>query len=346
MGNLYLGNNRVKPSTCVGINPSGTINITTNGNINVTNYANANVNVQGISPVTIYKGTVDGNGVLTSFNNENDTTTVAYKTPDGKLIFEGFNNIIASGEENSLSESIINFKNDTTITSVDLSNLININNHNCLFRSFLNCTNIKSVNLSSLTSVSGRLAMSCMFYGCTKLKSVNLDSLVSISSTLAFDSIFGSCNLESINLPNLTTIQSLGGSNAFGQGLSYCYNLKHINIDALTTISGSFTMTVFFRNCTNLESVNFKSLNSIQGYRALISAFEDCTKMKHIYFPSLNTSSFGSTYTNQFNNLVENVNGCTIHFPSNMQSTISTLDTYPLFGGTNTILLYDLPATN
>jgi hypothetical protein len=38
----------------------------------------------------------------------------------------------------------------------------------------------------------------------------------------------------------------------------------------------------------------------------------------------------------------------TIHFPSNMETTISTLTTYPLFGGTSgyVTLAFDLPATS
>ena len=37
----------------------------------------------------------------------------------------------------------------------------------------------------------------------------------------------------------------------------------------------------------------------------------------------------------------------TIHFPSNLQSTISQLDGYPLFGGESgyIVLAFDLPAT-
>jgi hypothetical protein len=38
----------------------------------------------------------------------------------------------------------------------------------------------------------------------------------------------------------------------------------------------------------------------------------------------------------------------TIHFPSNLESTIQTLTGYPLFGGTSgkVVLAFDLPATS
>jgi hypothetical protein len=62
-------------------------------------------------------------------------------------------------------------------------------------------------------------------------------------------------------------------------------------------------------------------------------------------FPALTSTSFGS-YTNQFNNMLRMVTGCTVHFPSNLQSVIgSWSDITAGFGGTNTVVSFDLPAT-
>lgn len=72
--------------------------------------------------------------------------------------------------------------------------------------------------------------------------------------------------------------------------------------------------------------------------------FESCVNLTTLSFPALTSTSFGS-YTNQFDGLMSAVTGCTIHFPSNLQATIATLDGYPDFGGTNTVLAFDLPAT-
>lgn len=69
------------------------------------------------------------------------------------------------------------------------------------------------------------------------------------------------------------------------------------------------------------------------------------TGITDLYFNSLTSSSFGS-YTNQFSNMLSGVTGCTVHFPSNLQSVIgSWADVTNGFGGTNTIVLFDLPAT-
>jgi hypothetical protein len=62
-------------------------------------------------------------------------------------------------------------------------------------------------------------------------------------------------------------------------------------------------------------------------------------------FPALKTTSFGS-YTNQFADMLSGVTGCTVHFPSNLQAVIgSWSDVTSGFGGTNTTVLFDLPAT-
>jgi hypothetical protein len=44
--------------------------------------------------------------------------------------------------------------------------------------------------------------------------------------------------------------------------------------------------------------------------------------------------------------MLPGVTGCTVHFPSNLQSVIgSWADVTEGFGGTNTTVLFDLPAT-
>ena len=73
--------------------------------------------------------------------------------------------------------------------------------------------------------------------------------------------------------------------------------------------------------------------------------FQNCTHLTSISFPALTSTSFGS-FTNQFNNMLYGVTGCTVHFPSNLQSVIgSWADVTNGFGGTNTTVSFDLPAT-
>ena len=70
------------------------------------------------------------------------------------------------------------------------------------------------------------------------------------------------------------------------------------------------------------------------------------TKITSLSFPALTQTSFGN-YTNCFNNMLYCVTGCTVHFPSNLQSVIgSWSDVTKGFGGTNTTVLFDLTATS
>jgi hypothetical protein len=78
--------------------------------------------------------------------------------------------------------------------------------------------------------------------------------------------------------------------------------------------------------------------------------FINCQNLTSVSFPALTSASFGS-YKNQFSNMIQNVTGCTIHFPSNLDpqggsTVISSLTGYPSFSGTNTVLAFDLPSTN
>jgi hypothetical protein len=77
--------------------------------------------------------------------------------------------------------------------------------------------------------------------------------------------------------------------------------------------------------------------------------FNGCTALTTVSFPALTTSSFGS-YINQFTNMLKltgNTVTHTLHFPSNLESTIQGLTGYPLFGGISgyVVCAFDLPAT-
>lgn len=112
---------------------------------------------------------------------------------------------------------------------------------------------------------------------------------------------------------------------------------------------GKHGLIYAFYGCTGLTTVDLSSLTSV-GTNGLANAFRNCTGLTDIYFRALTTSSFG-TYKNQFNNMMTATGTSkthTLHFPSNMESTILGLTGYPLFGGTSgyVVLVYDLPATS
>ena len=149
--------------------------------------------------------------------------------------------------------------------------------------------------------------------------------------------------------------------------------VKHINLTAITgyiNFAGVFTSSVGFTslksvNCSNatkcylirgfigtpLESIDFSSLTDLTesgalgGTAATGGAFANCTSLQDLSFPALTSTSFGSR-TNQFNYMLNGVTGCKVHFPSNLQSVIGSWSSVSSgFGGTNTTVLWDLPAT-
>lgn len=153
---------------------------------------------------------------------------------------------------------------------------------------------------------------------------------------------YDSANITDVDLSSLTTVS---GYYALRYAFYYCTNLTLLNLSSLTTVSGESAFGDAFRGCTNLTgALVLSNLTTISGRRAFASIFRD-TNIISISFPALTSTSFGS-YTDQFNRMLTGVTGCTVHFPSNLQSVIgSWSDVTAGFGGTNTTILFDLPAT-
>ena len=230
------------------------------------------------------------------------------------------------------------YKPDNTATSFSLNGATDIDQY-ALYRAFYECTNLTSADLSSLTTISGDHAMASCFYFCGGLRSVDLSSLTTISGVRAMDDCFTFSELVSVDLSSLTTIS---GSGSMSTCFYNCGGLTSVSFPALTTISGANAMYNCFYNCSGLTSVSFPALTTISGANALNLCFSYCTNLTEIRFPAL--QSLG-TPLSQFNNMLSGVTGCTLHFPSNMQSEVESRSGYPDFGGTNTVVLFDLPPT-
>lgn len=133
---------------------------------------------------------------------------------------------------------------------------------------------------------------------------------------------------------------------------SVCYNcteLTEINFDSLSAINyeGSVFQSAFY-GCSSLPTARFPMLRIIEGNSCFSGAFGNCTALISLYFDSLRNANMSST--NAFSNIVQGVTGCTIHFPKNLDpakgsTTISSLSGYPNFGGTSTVLAFDLPSS-
>jgi len=190
--------------------------------------------------------------------------------------------------------------------------------------------------------------LSYAFYGCTGLTSVDLSSLTTVSGGNGLQNAFRDCTgLTSVDLSSLTTVSGNSGLSSAFYG---CPRLTSVDLSSLTTVSGSSGLYYAFSGCARLTSVDLSALTTVSGNQGLQYAFNGCTALTSVSFPSLTTTSFGS-YKNQFIGML-NITGKTtthtLHFPSNLQSTISGLSGYPNFGGTSgyVVLAFDLPATS
>lgn len=141
-----------------------------------------------------------------------------------------------------------------------------------------------------------------------------------------------------LGLSSLTSIDFHGMDSAFTD----CTGLTGVDLSSLTSI-GNYGMLSTFEN-TGLTSVDFPALTSIGRY-GMKNAFAFCFELTDIYFWALDTTSFGS-YTNQFDGMLSDLPSVTLHFPENLEETISQLTGYPTFGGGDVVCEFDLPATS
>lgn len=208
---------------------------------------------------------------------------------------------------------------------------------------------VTSISLPKLKTVTGIYGMQNILRLNTSITSLSLPELTTISSVYGCGQMCNGCiNLTYISLPKLTTITGNYGLYYLLQGTK----IQSFSLPELTTALGIYCLGYCCQNCQLLETASFPKLSDISGTYTLAYGFNNCRNITDIYFNSLTTSSFGSNvnqFTGMFNSLTAYESGtCTVHFPSNLSSTISGLTGYPLFGGTSgvIVLAFDLPATS
>lgn len=208
--------------------------------------------------------------------------------------------------------------------NLDLRSLTEITGGSgCFSSAFVYQTQITSLDFSNVFSIEGSQMCANMFKGCSRLASVNMSSLDHIYDA-ALQNIFQDCPVVDIDLSRFREIR--GGSGTI------------------------YPMSSAFSGNTAITNISFQSLRLLYPTNALEAAFNGARNLRDIYFPALTESSFGPSKT-QLKNLVRSVTGCTIHFPKNLDPenggvVLPTLNGYPLFSGTNTVLAFDLPSTN
>lgn len=335
---------------------SGSITYTTNGTYDITNYAEVVVAVpnQTESKTITANGTYTPSGSSIGFNS----VTVNVPQPAGSVTYttNGTYNIT------DYATVVINVPNGTEAKNITANGTYTPSGTNIGFSSV--SVNVPDKTAFGLTAeqwggtvdTNGRLiytgglpnfngvrevtnrALYAKFYYRTDLTTVNMSTIQSISDFGCYE-MFEYSSITSLDLSSLTSISQSGCDDM----CEYCRSLVSVNLQSLTTV-GQLGLSSAFA-FTALTSMTFPSLTTL-GSSAMTYCFWGTQHLTSLSFPALTSNSFGS-YTNQFSNMLLSVSGCTVHFPSNLQSVIgSWSDVVNGFGGTNTIVLFDLTATS
>ena len=199
---------------------------------------------------------------------------------------------------------------------------VTITNMTSNFPRWLNYIKPTSITSNSLTVVPAMI-------GNTYLTSVNLPNATSLPSNA-----FENCSsLVSVTTGLITLTVSNNGEYAF----SGCINLPN---PVKNIYSVEYGGNYICNECTGLTSASFTNLVSVKG-GILNYAFKNCVNLRSVSFPMLTSITNGANIT--FFWMLDGCSNVTVHFRSDMQSTISALPQVEIgFRGTNTTILYDL----
>lgn len=330
-----------------GTVPTGTINISQNGIVDVTNYASADVQVPTTAPAYYIDKTKDANNKLVGGSTVINLTGVTDVDAYGlSYAYAGNTSITGTVDFSSLTSisgyyALNNcFSGCTGITGINLSGLTVVSGSNSCQSVCRNCTGITSVDLSNLKNVAQN-AFNQAFNGCTGLTSINIGGISFVKNSSAFSSFCSGCSsLNAVNLGSLNVVR--GATQVFQYAFSNCTGLTSIDLSSLIHVSSTNVFGGIFSGCTNLTSVNLSSLAKIGTYNDLSQAFQNCTSLASLSFPNL---AYTATNMNgAFPNMLQGVTGCTVHFPAEWQTDMSSWSNVTNgFGGTNTTVLFDLP---
>lgn len=325
-----------------GVQPTlVTKSITENGTYNASSdnadgYSSVTVNVSGGGSAK-YGCTIDD--IIGDTNSSGVLQTPSVKHSD--IIFSGVTGL-------SLDALAYAFYGKTKIKSaVSFPDLTSITYMTSLAYSFGN-SGIVSVSFPELTTIGGMMSCASAFYSCYSLNSISLPKLTTISDMQSCYQMFSGNSATSIEFPLLATIS---GQQACAYMFSACMSLTSMSLPKLATISGTNGAQSMFASCMALTSMSFPELVDLSGSSCCGYMFSGCSALTSISFPKLTTSSFGSyvnQFANMFNSSTASTSGAfTMHFPSNLSSTISGLTGYPNFGASSgrLTLAFDLPAT-
>ena len=372
-GKLYLGSQIVTPVISVGepsIDPLTVTPSTSQQTIT------ASGGVDGYSPITVNAVTSSIDANITAGNIKNGVSilgvTGTYSGGGGSSKYGcTIDNLLGDVDANGKLQMPADTSGNIVFSGVE-----DVGDYALYLKYYNNQNFTHAVEFPDLETVSGTSSLHYTFYG-TNVSSVSLPKLKIISGTNGMYGFLQTATISSVSLPELETVSGNSGIRAFVSGsrassisfpklktvtgtytlyqLAQSTYISTFSLPELITAHGNYAFGYMFSSCSLLETAYFPKLSDISGSATFGGACGSCLKITDIYFNSLTTTSFGSNI-NQFNNMFNNgVYGtaatsgtCTVHFPSNLSSTISGLTGYPTFGGDSgrIVLSFDLPSTS
>jgi surface protein len=249
------------------------------------------------------------------------------------------------------SSVLSNVFSNTAITELSFPNLTyratNLNNY---FQNMLQgCSNVTvhfpaewQTAMSSWSNVTNGFGgtNTTVLFDLPNITTLDLSkiTIVPAGSTAGWYKEFGknnySPNITSVNLSNLVAINCVSGCSYMFQG---CTGITSADLSSLTAITQQYGVRSAFSGCSALTSINLSSLKTVTSASTMTNMFQSCTSLTSVSFPA-----FKNIINNVFGgSLLQGVTGCTVHFPSNMSGVTGISNV----GGTNTTVLFDLPAT-
>lgn len=296
-----------------GITPTGNKSITastsTQTGIDVTNYATVSV-----APTPTETKSITANGTYTPTSGKY-FSQVTVDVPAPSVNPNNYNYVLVKTDSGIEMQQIR--KSASTYNSYTENSFIGYQS------GYQGDLTIVGVNLNYATEIgTGRCER--MFRNCTNLVSAKFNTIQKFVS--AYNSVFWMFRNTGVKEVSFPVLKEIAGGSG---GMFYeCQYLTTATFNELDTFTGTY------------------------GKTALKSFFQSCLLLANVYFYALKTSSF-STYIDQLQNMFDSNTAltsgtCTVHFPSNLSSTIAGLTGYPTFGGdaSRIVLAFDLPQTS
>ena len=370
MGTLRLGSSVVVPSTVKQTTVPASIDPLSVTPTTSQQVINATASIDGYAPVTINAVTsaIDANITANNIKSgvdilgvtgnvvelKGETKTVIPRTY-GQTLYpstgkNGITQVTVDAVTSSIDSNIQagNIKKDVSILGVtgtyeggsgNFVGVPKVVNNGVL-------QNGSTIELGGATSL-GQGVLKYAYYQNNALTTADLSGITSLGLG-ALDNTFNTANyLTTLDLSDLVYATD---TRCMAQICSGCSRLVNVYLNSLEQVGTDYistgSMRQAFNGCTSLITLDFPALKGIHGEYAMYFMCSGCTALQSIYFRAL-TSSGRSTYGNyMMGGMLDMCSNVTVHFPSNLQSVIGSWSVVTNgFGGTNTTVLFDLPAT-